>query len=111
MGGRGGLPGGWPQRVWPAPEFEYDPRKSKLNKSKHGIDFETAKDLWDDPLGFDVAAGHWSEVRFTRLARLGGKVYAAVWTPRGEVIRLISVRRAIQEEVHRYRGGNRRTGI
>ena len=29
-------------------EFEYDPRKSKLNKSKHGIDFEEAKAIWDD---------------------------------------------------------------
>ena len=29
--------------------FIYDPRKSELNNEKHGIDFEEAKALWDDP--------------------------------------------------------------
>ena len=29
-------------------EFEYDPRKSKMNKNKHGIDFIEAQLLWED---------------------------------------------------------------
>ncbi|MGM0581844.1 MAG: BrnT family toxin [Bacteroidota bacterium] len=29
--------------------FEFDPEKSNSNKSKHGIDFNEAKKLWDDP--------------------------------------------------------------
>jgi uncharacterized protein len=29
--------------------FEYHPRKSATNKSKHGIDFDEAQELWNDP--------------------------------------------------------------
>jgi len=29
-------------------KFEWDTDKSSSNKSKHGIDFETAKELWLD---------------------------------------------------------------
>jgi len=36
--------------------FEYDPEKNSINLAKHGISFDTAKDLWEDPdLGFKVA--------------------------------------------------------
>ncbi len=29
--------------------FEYDKNKSKQNLAKHGIDFDVARSLWDDP--------------------------------------------------------------
>jgi len=29
-------------------KFEWDGQKSFSNQKKHGIDFETAKDLWSD---------------------------------------------------------------
>jgi uncharacterized DUF497 family protein len=29
--------------------FEWDDEKNHMNMSKHGIDFDTAKALWDDP--------------------------------------------------------------
>ncbi len=34
--------------------FEYDENKSLINKSKHGIDFEQAKELWNDPYSFEI---------------------------------------------------------
>ena len=48
-------------------KFEYNPAKSLANKSKHGLDFEEAKALWDDenllvfPLRFEdePASGVW----------------------------------------------------
>ena len=30
-------------------DFEYDPAKSQSNKTKHGIDFQAAQAIWDDP--------------------------------------------------------------
>jgi hypothetical protein len=30
-------------------EFEFDERQSRLNKTRHGIDFVEAQALWDDP--------------------------------------------------------------
>ena len=28
--------------------FEFDPKKSKTNKAKHGIDFVEGQELWND---------------------------------------------------------------
>ena len=30
-------------------DFEWDPKKAKANKAKHGVDFELAKDVFRDP--------------------------------------------------------------
>lgn len=30
-------------------DFEFDDDKSKANLEKHGIDFQTAQELWKDP--------------------------------------------------------------
>ena len=30
-------------------KFEYDPDKSAANREKHGIDFDEAQALWNDP--------------------------------------------------------------
>jgi len=37
-------------------KFEYDRRKSHANKRKHGIDFEEAQLLWEDPNRLEVPA-------------------------------------------------------
>ncbi len=31
-------------------QFEWDPTKARVNLAKHGVDFETACRVWDDPL-------------------------------------------------------------
>ncbi len=36
--------------------FEWDAEKSKSNLEKHGIDFETATNLWNDPKSVEVMA-------------------------------------------------------
>ena len=109
MGGRGELSGSPGQRPrHGTPVFEYDPSKSRANRAKHGIDFERAQRLWRDRLGFDYSVRYPSETRFLRLARLGNRIYAAFWTPRGDAVRLISVRLATQREVRQYYERNRR---
>jgi uncharacterized DUF497 family protein len=85
--------------------FEYDPAKSAANKVKHSIDFEEAQALWDDPWLLQAPARTEDEPRVLAVGRIGERHWAAVWTPRGEVVRIISVRRARQEEVARYEGG------
>ena len=37
-------------------EFEFDNRKSQLNKKKHGIDFIEAQVLWNDPDRAEIPA-------------------------------------------------------
>lgn len=36
--------------------FEYDPSKSLSNLEKHGIDFDDAQELWQDPSVMEIDA-------------------------------------------------------
>jgi uncharacterized DUF497 family protein len=79
--------------------FEYDPKKSEANKAKHGIDFEEAKALWDDPNLLVVDSQHSSENRKLGVAQLSNKFWSAIFTMRGENVRLISVRRDVMKKL------------
>ena len=83
-------------------DFEYDPAKSASNLSKHGIDFDQAQALWDDPWMLEAPAMTEDEPRFLSIGKIEDKHWAAVWTLRGDAVRIISVRRARQEEISRY---------
>lgn len=83
-------------------DFEYDPTKSAANLTKHGIDFTQAQALWDDPWMIEVPANVEDERRFLSVGKIEGKHWTAVWTPRGNVVRIISVRRARKEEIRYY---------
>jgi len=85
-------------------EFEYDPNKSSSNKAKHGIDFEQAQRLWDDPDLIEIPVRTSDEPRFLVIARISGKCWSAVITYRADTIRIISVRRSRKEEVEIYEG-------
>ncbi|MGH8583577.1 MAG: BrnT family toxin [Gammaproteobacteria bacterium] len=82
--------------------FAYDHAKSELNKGKHGIDFEEAQALWDDPDLVEVSAKVTDEPRFLVIGMIGGKHWSAVITYRSDNIRLISVRRSRKEEIAIY---------
>ncbi len=83
-------------------EFEFDPEKSNSNKIKHGIDFNEAQELWDDPDLIEIPVKTSDEPRYLIIAKFAGKQWAGVITYRGENIRIISVRRARKEEVEIY---------
>lgn len=82
--------------------FEYDLNKSRVNLDKHGIDFEEAKQLWNDPDLIEVAANTNDEPRFVIIAFHSGKHWSAVITYRETNIRIISVRRSRKNEVKFY---------
>ena len=84
--------------------FEYDPDKSASDPSKHGIDFDQAQALWDDPWMLEAPARIEDEPRFLSIGKIEGSHWAAVWTPRGDAVRIISVRRARKEEIRYYEG-------
>ena len=82
--------------------FEYDDLKSAANKSKHGIDFEEAQELWTDSARVEIPAKGTDEPRWLVIGRIAEKPWSAVITRRGENIRLSSVRRSRDEEVAIY---------
>jgi uncharacterized protein len=85
-------------------EFEYDSTKSEAIKLKHGIDFEEAGALWNDPRALQIELGYKEEKRFGLIAKLENsrKLWIAIFTMRSHKIRIISVRRARADESERY---------
>lgn len=82
--------------------FEFDPTKSQKNLEKHGIDFQEAQRLWNDPNLLEIAAKSDDEPRFLLIDVIDDKHWSAVVTHRNGTIRLISVRRSRQKEVEIY---------
>ena len=84
--------------------FEWDPQKSSANQEKHGIDFETAKRLWSDESRAEIHASHPVEERWILIGMKDDKLWTAIYTRRGNTIRIISVRRSREKEVDLYDG-------
>ncbi len=82
--------------------FEFDPTKSDLNKNKHGIDFIEAQELWDDIDLLEIPAKALDEPRSLVIGKIGEKHWTGIITYRDDTIRIISVRRARNEEVELY---------
>lgn len=85
-------------------EFEFDRRKSQINKKKHGIDFIEAQALWEDPDRIEIPAKTTDEPRFILIGKISENHWSSIFTYRGEKIRIISVRRSRIEEIEIYEG-------
>lgn len=83
-------------------DFEFDPAKSSANKTKHGIDFIDAQEFWRDPDLLEISAKTTDEPRFIVIGKIDKKHWTGITTYRDENIRIISVRRARDEEVELY---------
>ena len=80
--------------------YFWDPKKSNLNKIKHGISFEEARDhIFEgrNLLATGVAYEK-DEVRHAVIGKFKGKYYTGIFTIRIGTIRIISVRRSRREE-------------
>ena len=64
--------------------------------------FVQAQELWQDPMRIEVAARTAGEPRWLVVGRMGGRHWSAVVTYRDDRIRIISVRRARDEEIRIY---------
>jgi uncharacterized protein len=82
--------------------FEFDPSKSASNLAKHGIDFEAVQAAWADPRHLEVPARTAGEARWALIGRIGARHWTVIFTRRGDRLRIISARRARQEEVALY---------
>ncbi|MBU2574000.1 MAG: BrnT family toxin [Elusimicrobia bacterium] len=83
-------------------EFEFDERKSRYNKAKHGIDFTEAQALWDDLKLLEVPLKSDDESRALCVGRIGERHWSAIITYRQVRVRIISVRRSRGQERELY---------
>ena len=82
--------------------FEFDPSKNTLNQAKHGISFEEAQSIWNDPDLIILHGKKKGEKRFLALGEAYSVIYTVVHTKRGDAIRIISARKTTQKEALYY---------
>lgn len=84
-------------------EIEFDASKSERNAQERGLSFSAAEDFdWTSALIVEDARADYGETRMFALGLLGGRLHALAYTMRGEVCRIISLRRANDREVQKY---------
>ncbi|MEW6209919.1 MAG: BrnT family toxin [Acidobacteriota bacterium] len=89
-------------------EFEWDEEKAAVNLSKHGVSFDEAKTVFDDPLYVDFydpdhAYDEHRYIIFGESAQ--GRLLMVSYTERGDAVRLISAREATAAERREYEEG------
>ena len=90
-------------------KFEWDAAKNRANRRKHGLSFETASLVFEDPFALmhqdrEVKG----ELRWQVIGRVAEQLVLVVAhtvhdaEDSSEIIRLISARKALQDERKRY---------
>lgn len=86
--------------------FEWDIAKNDINKTKHGVSFDEAIEVFADPNAIEVYDDDHSEEedRYKVIGMLQNKVIviSLIFTERDEAIRVISARKADKEERDTY---------
>ena len=84
-------------------QIEFDPAKDAANLPKHGVSLALARELdWEAALVWVDERFEYGELRIIALAPKTGILYYVAFVNRGEVRRIISLRRANRREVKRY---------
>ena len=84
-------------------QIEFDPAKDSANLVKHGVSLALAEELdWDAALVWIDDRFENDEWRMIALAPKTGILYYVAYVDRGEVRRIISLRRATRREVSHY---------
>jgi uncharacterized DUF497 family protein len=83
--------------------IEFDPGKDAINRRKHGLSLADAERMDLDTAIIDPDCRYaYGEDRFQALGLIDGRLHMLVYTMRGEVMRVISLRRANPREIKRY---------
>ena len=83
--------------------FEWDDEKAAENLAKHGIPFEYASRVFDDPYRIEEEApDFYDEVRYYAIGMVENLLLFVAYTYRQDNIRLISARKATPRERRQY---------
>jgi uncharacterized DUF497 family protein len=86
-------------------QFEWDYNKAKKNLRDHGVTFDEARTVFEDPLSYTVSDTLHSEdeERFLIIGRsIKGRLLTVVFTERPNHLRLISARKPTKAEQKAY---------
>jgi uncharacterized protein len=83
--------------------ISFDPAKDAANRAKHGLSLaEAAAIEWDTVLAWPDLRHVYGEPRSAGIGYIGLRLHLVVFTDRGDVRRIISLRKANAREVARY---------
>jgi len=89
-------------------DFQWDPEKAHQNIQKHGVSFEEASTLFDDPLSITISDPLHSDLE-ERCVIVGESVrrrlLIVIHMDLGAAIRIITARVATRHERRMYEGG------
>jgi len=83
-------------------DIEFDPTKDASNKAKHGLALGDFDGFDGEMVAVVDDRRDYGEKRFRAFGRIEGLCYSIAYTLRGARIRLISFRRAHEEEMESY---------
>jgi len=89
--------------------FEWDEAKSEACFRERGFDFAYAARAFFDPdrlIQADTRRSYGQE-RYQLLGKIEQRLFVVVYTPRDDVLRIISARKANQREVRHYEDSTR----
>ena len=82
---------------------EFDSTKRDITLAQRGLDFADSPQVFAGVnVTFEDQRQPYGEPRFNTLGLLGGRMVVVTWTPRGEVRRIISMRKANEREQARF---------
>jgi uncharacterized DUF497 family protein len=85
-------------------EFTWDQAKSERNRLERGLPFHMAVELFEGLVIDQVDDRQdYGELRVKAIGRAGGRILACVYTDRGNVRRIVSLRNASRRERDGYR--------
>lgn len=84
-------------------KIEFDPAKRSATLAARGLDMACAAEIFNDAhITVEDIRFDYGEDRFITIGRLSGRMIILAWTPRGDAIRIISMRKANDREQKRY---------
>jgi uncharacterized DUF497 family protein len=84
--------------------FEWNKSKAKDNFAKHGVSFDLATRVFDDPLATEFLDDRedYDEERFVIIGMVDRQILFVAYVERKDTIRIISARRATTHEQEIY---------
>jgi uncharacterized DUF497 family protein len=85
-------------------EFDWDETKSNACFNKRGFYFDYAANIFFDPdrLVEGDERHSYGEERYKVVGKIEDRIFVVIFTPRQDLIRIISARKANQREVQHY---------
>ena len=84
-------------------EYDWDPAKCARSIAERGIDFALVRDFnWDTAVVIADTRRDYGEPRLRALGSIGNRLHVLVYTPRGELVWVISLRKANARERKAY---------